>query len=146
MPNPVGGRPSGVVCQYLKDGGVNDKEGKTYCGAPGCKHHKKNGTFQSSKWAEHVVLNCLFHNDEAKAKVAAAHQTKKIVSNYVPPTPAWLKPQQVTFIEPYTVRLFSLGADDRGRAGGGAAQVRPQGPGQAEVRRDARRLVRPETS
>ncbi len=102
VPRSVGGRPSGVVCQYWKNGGVSGAEGKAYGGAAGCKHKKSNGTFQSSKWANHVVLQCLFHTGEVKAKVAAAQQTKKIQSDYVPPMPAWLKPQQVKSVEQYT--------------------------------------------
>ena len=77
-------RPLGAVRKYVKNGGVADADGKTYCGAPGCSATKKNTKFQSSKWAEHIVLDCQEWSEEVKAEVARVHPTEKIRNSYVP--------------------------------------------------------------
>ena len=59
-------------------------EGKTSyrCNIGECDFERKTKDFTTSKWADHVVLDCRYSTAEIKNKVANAHQTKRVIQDF----------------------------------------------------------------
>ena len=94
---PIEGRQKGIVRKFVRDESKPDADGKIYCGQRGCTYFKKSRTFQASRWAEHIVLDCKHAPTDIRDQVAKEHTAMRMTAMYKPlSTPSWMTPSEST--------------------------------------------------
>lgn len=77
------GRRQGAARAFVDDCGADSNGATLYkCAAQGCSHQRLTKGFPTTKWADHIVLDCKFSSPHVKWTVASTHRTKRITEGF----------------------------------------------------------------
>ncbi len=86
-PTNTVGRPQSIIWEYIDKRDTDDDDDdilfEYFCKGNGCKKTSKqkvNSTFQATRWAEHVVLNCNGFGTLEKVRLATSSNAAKVKS------------------------------------------------------------------
>ena len=75
-----GGRKLSSVRQYVIAGEPDDQGVILYqCSMPGCDFTRRTAKFTTSKWADHLAVDCRFASEIIKDNVRQMHKTKRVL-------------------------------------------------------------------
>lgn len=77
------GRKPGTVRDYVKQISVDDAGRRSFqCMMENCTFMRKTKEFTTSKWADHIALDCKFAPQDVRQRVAETHKTKRVINEY----------------------------------------------------------------